>query len=382
MTWTTRRCRVILAVVLAPAVFASAGVAQNVTARASAIHVRATALERDGNSAAALSLLWEAAELAPDDADIQNHLGEALDRMGALDAAIDRFDRAVAARPGFNKARNNLVLAMVRSGRGSEAVARARAIAASTPGDPERLFTLGLAQSEEDVEASYRTFQRVLEMSPRHTLARYNLALVLQRMDRLDQAVEQLDLAIASDPQPQALYTRGVIAWHQGDLDRAVRSLRAAIDLDGENAEAYAALGAVLKDRGDWNGAIRALRKAIDRRPDLPGAHVTLARALQGAGLEEDARVALLEAVRLETETRLKREALVRTSVGTARLRDGDPIAALDEFRAAVSVFEAYAPAHYQMGLALDRLGQADAARAAFARAHQLNPGLVPPVIR
>jgi tetratricopeptide (TPR) repeat protein len=381
MTWTTRRCRVILVVAVALAC-SSAGFAQNVTARASAIHVRATALERDGNSAAALSLLWEAAELAPDDADIQNHLGEALDRMGALDAAVERFDRAVSVRPGFNKARNNLVLALVKSGRGPEAAAKARAIAASAPGDPERLFTLGLALSEQDVFESYRTFTRLLQIDPRYTLARYNLALVLQRMDRLDQAVEQLDLAIASDPQPQALYTRGVIAWHQGDLDRAVRSLRKAIDLDRENADAYAALGAVLKDRGDWNGAIRALRKAIDLRPDLPGAHVTLARALQGAGLAEDARVALREAVRLETETRLRREALVRTSVGTARLWNGDLIAALDEFRAAVSVFEAYAPAHYQMGVALERLGQADAARAAFARAQQLNPGLVPPIAR
>ena len=274
------------------------------------------------------------------------------------------------------------MLAMVKSGRGPEAAAKARAIAASAPGDPERLFTLGLALSEQDVFESYRTFTRLLQIDPRHTLARYNLALVLQRMDRLDQAVEQLDLAIASDPQPQALYTRGVIAWHQGDpIVPSHRSARRSTSIR-EHADAYAALGAVLKDWGDWSGAIRALRKAIDLRPDLPGAHVALARALQGAGLDEDARVALGEAVRLETETRLEREALVRTSVGTARLRDGDLIAALDEFRAAVSVFEAYAPAHYQMGLALERLGQADAARAAFARAQQLNPGLVPPIAR
>jgi len=357
--------------------------AEHVSAQdAGTLRDRASALEREGNAAGALTLLWEAAELAPADADIQNHLGEALDRMGALDAAVDRFDRAVSAKPGFNKARNNLVLALVKAGRGPEAVERARAIADAAPGDPERLFTLGLALSEEDVEASYRTFQRVLQMAPQHTLARYNLALVLQRMDRLDQAVEQLDRAIASDPQPQVLYASGMIAWHQGELDRAAHSLRAAIDLDHDNAEAYAALGAVLRDRREWNGAIRALRKAIELRPDLPGAHVTLARALQGAGLDDDARVVLREAERLETQTQLMREALVRTSVGTARLSSGDLIAALDEFRAAVSVFEAYAPAHYQMGLALQRLGQPDAARAAFARAHQLNPGLVPPIAR
>ena len=41
--------------------------------------------------------------------------------------------------------------------------------------------------------------------------------------------------------------------------------------------------------------------------------------------------------------------------------------------------FDAYAPAHYQLGRALAALGEPDAARAAFARAHELNPSLVPP---
>ena len=55
------------------------------------------------------------------------------------------------------------------------------------------------------------------------------------------------------------------------------------------------------------------------------------------------------------------------------------PTAAADCFRRATQAFEAFAPAHYQLGRALDRLGQHDAARAAFARAQQLNPALVPP---
>ena len=41
--------------------------------------------------------------------------------------------------------------------------------------------------------------------------------------------------------------------------------------------------------------------------------------------------------------------------------------------------FDGYAPAHFQLGLVLRRLGQPEASRAAFARAQQLNPSLVPP---
>ena len=81
-----------------------------------ATHARAIALEAEGNHSAALALLWEAAGLAPNDADIQNHLGEAVDRLGALDAAITAFRRAVAERPAFRKAENNLILTL-REGR-------------------------------------------------------------------------------------------------------------------------------------------------------------------------------------------------------------------------------------------------------------------------
>jgi Flp pilus assembly protein TadD len=75
----------------------------------------------------------------------------------------------------------------------------------------------------------------------------------------------------------------------------------------------------------------------------------------------------------------LERQATTSTAVGIARLDAGDAARAVEQFRRALSVFEAYAPAHYQLGRALARLGQADDARAAFARARQLNPSLVAP---
>jgi hypothetical protein len=68
------RTIVTLAFVVAPSI-GSAG--QNADSRASRTYARAVELEAQGNHAAALSLLWEAAGLAPKDADIQNRLGEA-----------------------------------------------------------------------------------------------------------------------------------------------------------------------------------------------------------------------------------------------------------------------------------------------------------------
>jgi len=266
----------------------------------------------------------------------------------------------------------------VKAGKGEEAVQRARALAAAAPEDPDRHFTLGLAQSEQNVADAIASFRRALAIAPRHTLARYNLALVLRRADRLSEAVEELTRAVDVEPRPEAYYTLGVIYWHQGAVDRATRALRAAITLNPEYAEAYSALGSVLAGRRDWTGALEALRRAIALRPDLPGAHDTLARVLQ-QGDRVAAEAAFAEAERLRTRTRLEQEAGVWTAVGIRTLESGDLLRALDQFRRATALFEAYAPAHFQIGLVLRRLGEPDAARAAFARATQLNPGLIPP---
>jgi tetratricopeptide (TPR) repeat protein len=357
----------------------AAGSAQETSARARQAYARAVDLEKGGNHAAALSLLWEAAGLAPHDADVQNRLGEALERIGALDAAVDAYRLALSERPDFGKASNNLILALVKAGRGKEAVQRARALAEAAPDDPDPHFTLGLAQSEQDVAGAIASFNRVLELAPRHTLARYNLALVLRRADRLPEAIDELERALAIEPRAEVHYTLGVIYWHQGDLERAARALAAAVAVRDDYAEAHYTLGAVLKSSRDWKGAATSLGRAIALRPDLPAAHYTLSQVLQLSGDARGARAQLAEAERLRVRAQAEQEAGVWTAVGTRRLDDGDPAGSIECFRRAIAAFEAYAPAHYQMGRALQRLDRRDEARAAFARARQLNPSLVAP---
>jgi Flp pilus assembly protein TadD len=66
------------------------------------------------------------------------------------------------------------------------------------------------------------------------------------------------------------------------------------------------------------------------------------------------------------------------TNVGLGKLEAGDVIAALDLFRRATLLFADYAPAHYHMGLALERLGRSREGQQALARARALNPNLAP----
>lgn len=368
---------ILLLTVLATAT--AAGPRQEADPRGAAVFTRAIQLEAKGDAAGALALLWEAAGLDPRNADIQNRLGESLERVGALDAAVDAYRLAVAARPGFKTASNNLILALVKAGRAREAVERARAEVSAAPDDPDRHFMLGLAQSEPDVDAAIASFRRVLALAPRHTLARYNLALVLRRADRMTEAIDELQRVLDVEPRAEAHYTLGVIHLHRGDLDRAAAALRAAIAAQPAYADAHYTLGAVLQARRDWTGATAALRRAIALRPDLAGAHYTLARVLMAAGDEAAAQRHFTEAERLRDLARREQEARVWTSVGTEKLDANDAEGALDSFRRATAILETYAPAHYQLGRALQRRGRTDEARRAFARARALNPSLLPP---
>jgi superkiller protein 3 len=135
----------------------------------------------------------------------------------------------------------------------------------------------------------------------------------------------------------------------------------------------------VLKARKDWKGAVAALRRAISLKPGMAAYHYSLAQVLDAAGDATGAQAELAEADRLRRQAELVQEAGVWAAVGSQKLQQGDLLAALDCYRRATARDDSYAPAHYQMGVVLQRLGEPDAARAAFTRAHQLNPSLVPP---
>ena len=244
---------------------------------------RAVELEGRGNYAAALSLLWEASGLAPRDADVQNRLGEALERIGALDAAVDAYRRALAERPAFRKA---VEQPDPRAGQGrARAPKRWSGRARSSRRRPAiRIATSRSASRSRNRTSTARsqTFRSVLELAPRHTLARYNLALVLRRADRLPEALAELERALAIEPRAEAHYTLGIIYWQQGDLDRA--ATRAARGGRGRAALRRCALRARLGPESagaTGRGAAAALRRAIALRPDLPAAHYTLGQVLQ-----------------------------------------------------------------------------------------------------
>jgi tetratricopeptide (TPR) repeat protein len=80
------------------------------------------ALAMQGHGEAALDEMRHAAELAPNDADIQKDIGVTLARLGRTPEAIDHFHEALRLNPYNASAHNNLGLSLLESGKPGESI--------------------------------------------------------------------------------------------------------------------------------------------------------------------------------------------------------------------------------------------------------------------
>jgi tetratricopeptide (TPR) repeat protein len=184
--------------------------------------------------------------------------------------------------------------------------------------------------------------------------------------------------ALDVDSRAEPHYMLGVMYSHQGEFDAAIRELRAAIAIDPRSAGARLALASVFQARREWDDAERELRRALAIAPE-PGTHYMLSQVLQQRGDSAGSAAAAREAERLRHEREQEQQASALTSIGIAKFDAGNFSGAVTLFRRATDASDRYAPAFYQMGRALQQLGQDREAHDAFARAAALNPSLSAP---
>jgi tetratricopeptide (TPR) repeat protein len=183
------------------------------------------------------------------------------------------------------------------------------------------------------------------------------------------------------DPElADAHYTLGVTLWQQGDFPGAAEELRAAIRTKPDYAEAYYTLGSVLKQKGDLQPSADALREAIRLQPDFAGAHTNLAAVLRQLGDAEGAAAESRKGMELLKQKSSEQAATFATNSGRRLLNAGDLDGAIAQFRSAIQSLPAYARAHYQLGLALERKGNKEEASKEFQKAAELDPHLKAPV--
>jgi tetratricopeptide (TPR) repeat protein len=159
----------------------------------------------------------------------------------------------------------------------------------------ERLYRRAVeASSRGRVSEAIHRYRELLALEPGHAAARSNLSLLLESSGDPEEALVQLEGAIAADPDdPQLLVARGSAYSRLKRYTEAEADLRRAARLSPNSAATLLALGLTLWRKGVVREATEVLRRAIELEPDNATAHYYLGEALNQASDLPGAREAL-----------------------------------------------------------------------------------------
>lgn len=192
---------------------------------------------------------------------------------------IDEAERQgrLAARVAPDHPWNGMLegLVALRRGDAARAVAVLARAAGASPDDPQLLNALGLAYLANGHAAfAEQVFRRLLERDAGTDAARILLARIVQQQARPGDAADLLqpllDEARSTATAP-LLRLAGQLDLAAGRFDRAIATLRRAVEADGNDVAAMASLAEGLRLAGDAEGARRMLDQALAVAPAADG---------------------------------------------------------------------------------------------------------------
>jgi tetratricopeptide (TPR) repeat protein len=287
-----------------------------------------------------------------------------------LETMYPRF-KELAAEKGFMEARR-IYMSNPNNGPGSRPIGTARYSIIM------RQLALGGGEG-----ASTGVADALLESDP--VAVHYREAMKLYREDRLDDAIQHMEIAVQAKPDsPTLLYNLGVMYMDKGDDAKAVQSLQSSIKhVKGTaytkvNLAMYSdvyigacvSLGLIYTRVGMYNEAVKVLKEAIQFRPDDLDANCNLGIAYQVMGDMENAASQMRKCINLDPDN-----AELHNIIGLMYYRKQLYNAALDEFQIAEKLDPDEKQYDYNVGLVLAQLNRYDEANQAFEKASGLKEG-------
>jgi len=171
-------------------------------------------LRQLNRSREALDPLRRAHKAAPDSAAVCNLLGACLIDLGEPAAAVEYFSAATRLRPEDVDGWANLAIALNNSGAHRDAATSATRAVALQPRSSAALAALAASQlAQGKLEEAIAIYGEAVDMPDVTNQTRCAFAIVLLKENRTDEAFEQLELALESDPDN--LMARWLLAMAQ-----------------------------------------------------------------------------------------------------------------------------------------------------------------------
>lgn len=288
-------------------------------------------------------------------------------RMDALAGnsrgAHEHLESAREHDPSSVFLRTRLARSHLALGETDAAVAEAEAAVGLDAGDPEsRRLLAGLYSATGKAAESVREYRKVLELDPGDEQARLYLGAVHLAEGQYREARKHLERYTRDNPRsPLGHYYLGRTLAESQDFARAEESYAAALELLPTSAPVLTEMGLVREFRGRRGAASEAYRKLMEVDPGNEWAKPRLRALRTGLGGLPEARA---EFARLGFQEAAP--GVARTKVGLAYYEVGDLDAAVTELSLALAERPEDHRVRFFLGLAHDRLGDAERAAAQF----------------
>jgi protein O-GlcNAc transferase len=309
--------------------------------------------------------------------------------LALAQAAPRSLDRFLSEAAGLEKSRNYT---------GAETVYRQALVA--FPDNPEVLKRLGIVyQTELKFASSIECFERALSLSPQasganfylgvsylginqfqaasesfqrelltphpHPRCRYYLAIALQSLGRMDDALLQLHESLAANPKDtDALYQ--LARLHMNGSLQAIEKLS---DLDPDSFQLHALMGEVYANNLRYEDSLKEYRAALAKRPDAPGLHYALGVAYRNLKQIEEAEKELLHARREDPN-----DPRVNLYLGEFAVGRRDYAGAIDYLRVASAAQPGVARPHFLLGRCYQALKDLVKAKSELLAAAEADP--------
>ncbi|MDA7504003.1 tetratricopeptide repeat protein [bacterium] len=197
------------------------------------------------------------------------------------------FQNAGSDGPEISHAYINASLARFRLDIAATALASWKA---DFPNDPDPYFMEGkitmVLQRWEDAEL---LLKQALEIDPRHTLAREQLAEAYIKQLKYQQAIAELQTLMNDHPKPITKSRLVHCLVQQGETEAAQKLLEAALINTPEDKNLQSEMGRLLSKLGQHAEAIPYLQSVVDLHPEETETRYALAQALRANGQEQEA---------------------------------------------------------------------------------------------
>ncbi|MFM2086448.1 MAG: hypothetical protein RLZZ237_1317 [Pseudomonadota bacterium] len=295
--------------------------------------VLGTALQVQGKDA--LAALHKTVELTPYDAQAHGNLGNALQDIGNMDAAIDSYLRALEIDPEFAEAHSNLGSALQSQGRHQEASASYQRALAIRPDYAKAHFNLGnTLKTQGKLEQAANSYRSALEFMPHDTEAHFQLGEISHALGHFDEAASSFRAQLQITPlDARAHAGLGAALQGTGQLENAVASYRRAAELDPAIDMLYHNMALALHSLEQYDAAVDAYRQALATAADCAPLHARLAEAYRALGQTEAAVACYREAATLHPD-----DINIHINLGVCLNNLGHAGQAIDSYRRALHI--------------------------------------------